>query len=177
MKRRNLIKTIAAGSAIAGVGGYIWVKTSDASEIYTLDYALSLLEDFSKQHLKATGNWSLSEIYQHCAQSIHFSMQGFPEHKSEVFKSTIGSAAFGVFKAKGSMNHGLSEAIPGAAALDPTMAETTALSQLKQAFIDFKAFQGELKEHFAYGELSKREYEIAHLLHLLNHAQEIEPVS
>ena len=37
----------------------------------------------------------------------------------------------------------------------------------------FSAYQGPLRPHFAYGDLSKEEYTDAHLLHIQNHMQEI----
>ena len=48
-----------------------------------------------------------------------------------------------------------------------------ALNRLKKSLIDFDSYQGKLAPHFAYGELTKDEYEAAHVMHLYNHLQEI----
>jgi hypothetical protein len=48
-----------------------------------------------------------------------------------------------------------------------------ALDRLMYALGHFEQFDGPLAPHFAYGALSKTEYEIAHVLHLNNHLLEI----
>ncbi|WP_371384045.1 DUF1569 domain-containing protein, partial [Salmonella sp. M9-3] len=53
--------------------------------------------------------WNLSQVLQHLAQSVEFSMQGFPALKGAWFRSSIGSAAFAVFNARGAMSHSLDE--------------------------------------------------------------------
>jgi len=113
--------------------------------------------------------WNLSQVLQHLAQSIEYSMQGFPALKGAWFRSTIGSAAFAVFNARGAMSHTLDEPIPGAPALDASQALKTSVQRLLNAMDAFAQFNGTLRPHFAYGELSKPQYERAHLMHLANH--------
>jgi hypothetical protein len=67
--------------------------------------------------------WNLSQVLQHLAQSVEFSMRGFPALKGAWFRSTLGSAAFAVFNARGAMSHTLDEPIPGAPAGRGTGAE------------------------------------------------------
>lgn len=113
--------------------------------------------------------WSLSQLLQHLAQSVEYSMQGYPEMKSAAFRAVIGNAAFAVFNARGSMSHGLTEPIPGAPALQADKPLQHAVDRLLEALSAFEAWQGPLKPHFAYGELSKPQYTRAHLMHLANH--------
>jgi hypothetical protein len=113
--------------------------------------------------------WNLSQVLQHLAQSIEFSMQGFPALKGAWFRSTLGSAAFAVFNARGAMSHTLDEPIPGAPALDAAQALKTSVQRLLDAMDAFAPFNGTLRPHFAYGELTKPQYERAHLMHLANH--------
>jgi hypothetical protein len=113
--------------------------------------------------------WNLSQVMQHLAQSIEFSMQGFPALKGAWFRSSIGSAAFAVFNARGTMSHSLDEPIPGAPALDASQALKTSVQRLLDAMDAFAQFNGTLRPHFAYGELTKPQYERAHLMHLANH--------
>lgn len=128
---------------------------------------------FKQPVIKHSGKWSPYKIFIHCAQSIEYSMMGFPEHKSSLFKNTIGKAAFSVFEHKGRMTHGLSEVIPSAEPISAKGDVLIALARLKAAFIEFKGYKKPLQPHFAYGQLTKREYEIAHVLHLNNHLEEL----
>ena len=68
--------------------------------------------------LDAAANWTWSKTLLHCAQSIDYSMSGYPAPKSALFQRTAGAAAFSFFRSRGRMSHNLIEAIPGAAALD-----------------------------------------------------------
>jgi len=114
-------------------------------------------------------DWNLPQVLQHLAQSIEFSMQGFPALKGAWFRSSIGSAAFAVFNARGAMSHDLAEPIPGAPALDASQALRASANRLLEAMDAFARFNGTLQPHFAYGELTKPQYERAHLMHLANH--------
>lgn len=118
-------------------------------------------------------------------------MIGFPIHKSELFKSLVGTSAFAAFASLGKMSHGLDEPIPGEAnlnlfissefsgGLQATQSDQDAISDdiaieiLLDRLVAFEGYQGELKPHFAYGELTKAEYELAHILHVYNHFNEI----
>ena len=67
------------------------------------------------------------------------------------------------------MSHSLDEPIPGAPALDASQALKTSVNRLLAAMDAFAGFNGTLRPHFAYGELTKPQYERAHLMHLANH--------
>ena len=71
------------------------------------------------------------------------------------------------------MTHDLSEPIPGAPAIASEKDIKVALARLEKSLLVFKQYEGELSVHFAYGELSKEEYEKAHVMHLYNHLQEV----
>jgi hypothetical protein len=120
--------------------------------------------------------WNLSQVLQHLAQSIEFSMQGYPDLRGAWFRSTVGSAAFAVFNARGWMSHDLTEPVPGAPALDATQALRVSAQRLLDAMEAFARFDGTLRPHFAYGELTKPQYERAHLMHLANHWIQFHPV-
>lgn len=105
----------------------------------------------------------------HCAQSIEFSMSGFPQPKSQLFQRTAGSAAFGVFAWRGRMTHDLAEPIPGAPVLEAKLEPLQALERLRAAISGFQRWSAPLQPHFAYGALDKKEYELAHAMHLANH--------
>lgn len=107
------------------------------------------------------------------AQSVEYSMVGFPEHKSELFKSTVGRSAFNLFSSKGRMYHDLAEPIPGAPGIANLGDERESVARLINALEEFKDYKSALKPHFAFGELSHQEYEIAHILHIQNHLQQV----
>ena len=122
------------------------------------------------QPLAPATAWSWSQTLEHCAQSIEFSLQGFPAPKSALFQNTLGAAAFNVFALRGRMSHNLAEPIPGAPALDASTPDASAaLARLRKAVQDFAAHAGPLQPHFAYGALSRAQYEQAHAMHLANH--------
>ncbi|MDR7330985.1 DUF1569 domain-containing protein [Roseateles asaccharophilus] len=166
MNRRRALKTttvLLAAAPLAGCSGQLktfttWKQAQQA--------VLELL--FTPQVV--LGNpWNLSQVLQHLAQSIEFSMQGFPALKGAWFRSSIGSAAFAVFNARGQMSHDLAEPIPGAPALDASQTLKTSVQRLLDSMDAFARFNGTLRPHFAYGELTKPQYERAHLMHLANH--------
>jgi hypothetical protein len=124
---------------------------------------------------RSSGAWSLAQILNHAAQSVEYSMQGFPQPKSALFQATVGKSAFAVFQARGKMSHSLTEPIPGAPVLAADDALEAAVSRLLKAMSAFDGWTKPLAPHFAYGALDKPAYARAHLMHLANHWSEITP--
>lgn len=119
--------------------------------------------------LVSAATWTWAQTLKHCAQSIEYSMTGFPLPKSALFQHTVGTAAFRVFSWRGRMSHDLSEPIPGAPALESGLDAARALDRLRAAILNFRQWSGPLQAHFAYGALDKSEYELAHAMHMANH--------
>jgi hypothetical protein len=113
--------------------------------------------------------WNWAQTLIHCAQSIEYSMTGFPQSKSTLFQHTIGSTALTLFSWRGRMTHDLADPIPGAPMLAISADAAQALLRLRSAILQFQQWQAPLKPHFAYGALSKNEYELAHAMHIANH--------
>ncbi len=172
MNRRNFILGSIATGAVVGSGA-LWLTIEKNDEPLEIDFALTKLEKLISQNPETTGTWNLYQVFIHCAQSVEYSMTGYPEHKSDLFKKTAGKTAFSLFSAKGKMIHSLDEVIPGAPAFSNHEDIDIALKRFTQSLLDFKEYQGELAPHFAYGQLSKIEYEAAHVMHFNNHLQEI----
>jgi hypothetical protein len=128
---------------------------------------LARLEQAKELVSRTTWDWAKTLI--HCAQSIEYSMSGFPQSKSKLFQRTVGSAAFGLFSWRGRMSHDLGEPIPGAPKLEATANPAQALERLRVSMLNFQQWSGPLLPHFAYGVLTKHEYELAHAMHLANH--------
>jgi len=174
VKRRTLLKTAVAVPLVLA-GGAAGVSAVARSKEYDLSGLLQELQALNGQRLRSGTAWSVSEVFQHCAQSIRGSMDGYPQHYSSLFKHTAGSAALAVFRAAGSMRHNLTEGLPGMVAADPALEQEVALQRLLVALQDFMAYSAELAPHFAYGELDKTAYSAAHELHIRNHLQQIFP--
>jgi Protein of unknown function (DUF1569) len=166
VQRRSLILAAAAlPLAACGVG--------EVRTFPTVASAMAAIESLAKGH-RHTGAWSLAQMLQHAAQSIDYSIDGYPQLKSALFRKAIGGVAFATFQARGKMSHALADPIPGAPALDPQLGLPTAIAAAQAALRRFEAHTGALAPHFAYGELDKCEYTRAHLMHLANHWLEVE---
>jgi hypothetical protein len=165
MQRRQFVAAAAAPALLQGCGA------GAVQTFPSLDAARSALKALLADGAtwRASGAWNLPQVLNHAAQSVEYSLKGFPEPKSALFQHTVGSAAFAVFDSRGAMSHGLDEPIPGAPALAATDALEPAVARLLKALQDFEAHTGALAPHFAYGALDKAQYTRAHLMHLANH--------
>lgn len=123
---------------------------------------------------RSTAVWSWAQTLEHCAQSIDYSMAGYPQPKPLWFRRTVGPAALGVFVWRGRMSHDVAEPIPGAPALDRERSPDLAMAQVRAAMQRFAQWTGPLQPHFAYGVLDKTHYEQAHAMHLANHLSAFE---
>lgn len=177
MKRRTFFKIAVPLVAVPTAGSWFFHHHfSDHNgakrllSFQNLDEAMSELDKI-KQHSKLAidSDWTLYQNMVHCAQSIEFSMDGFPQPKPALFQKTIGQLVFNHFDKQGYMRHNRSEAIPGA----PTISESGNLDQafdrVTSAIVRFDQYGQEFKPHFAYGKLSKAKYENAHCMHLADH--------
>lgn len=173
MNRRNFIIGAAATSGVAIVGSAAILLQPANSGALTLAAVAKKLENFRGKKLVGQGKWSPAHIFSHNAQSIDYSMAGFPESKGTVFQTLLGKPAFAVFSARGEMRHGLAEPIPGAYTIADDGPIDVAIDKLLASIAAFAAHSTPLQPHFAYGELSKADYESAHVLHFLNHMNEI----
>lgn len=170
MNRRQFL--LATTSVIAaGAAGVATVRmTRPAPDLDTLLAELSALDPAT---VRFRGSWSAFTVFSHLAQSIEYSMTGYPAMKPALFRHTVGPLAFAAFETAGAMRHNLAEPIPGAPALpaDGNVAES--LARLTHALTTFRQWQGPLQPHFAYGALSHEEYTAAHLMHIRNHLLEL----
>lgn len=147
---------------------------ADTPKVQSLDDALRWLDRLEKAaRVASTSTWKMEAVFEHLAQSIEMSLDGFPEPKSALFQSTVGATAFAVFKWRGRMNHGLTEPIPGAPALAQLDDWKSGAQRLRRAIARFNSHTGPVKPHFAYGALSRSDFALAHALHIANHQDEI----
>lgn len=135
-----------------------------------LEECMTELENIRKaKDLHIENEWNLYQNLVHCAQSIEFSMAGFPESKPPIIQKTIGSLVFHQFEKQGYMRHNRSEPIPGSTPIEAGGSVDQAVARLSKAVIDFENFKSDLKPHFAYGKLSKSQFAQAHCMHIADH--------
>jgi hypothetical protein len=171
--RRTLLTggVLLAGAAATGAA---YVLTHSDQPIAMDDFsdlprAMRTLERLRTTPLRTRSGWDLAQVLHHSAQSVEYSLDGFPQLKPAWFRSSLGSMAFAVFSARGRMSHGLEEPIPGAPAIASSQPLDAAVDHLMTALARFERHGAALAPHFAYGALSKPEYTRAHLMHLANH--------
>ncbi|MEE9336054.1 MAG: DUF1569 domain-containing protein [Granulosicoccaceae bacterium] len=176
MSRRSIIRYLAFGGFIVGAGGsHHWLTRARDNHGLAINLTLERLSKLDISAIENTGSWEVARTFDHLAQSIEFSMIGFPVMKPKVFRSTVGPLAFSVFQARGRMSHGLDEEIPGEIVkIENTSVE--AYEGLLKALESFDAHDGPLKPHFAYGALDRDQYAIAHVMHINNHLEEFRGV-
>jgi hypothetical protein len=172
-KRRVLV--LAGGLTAVGVGGIAAYAVTQSnhpmahSAFADIPTALRTLDRLHTEPLYATSGWDLAHVLHHSAQSIDYSIDGFPQPKPAWFRGTVGRAAFAVFSARGRMSHGLAEPIPGAPEIAAGQDLGPAVERVMQSLLRFDRHAGPLAPHFAFGTLTKAEFARAHLMHLANH--------
>lgn len=178
MNRRKFLKVSTYGSGLlAASGGIAWASISEASGNFGIDSIFKKLDEIDRTSHWVLGKWDLAKILVHCAQSVEYSYEGYPQHNSAFFKQTVGSLAFSMFESKKRMTHALDESIPGAPEITVNQSLDVALVRLRKSLTTFNNYQGVLAPHFAYGELTKEQYTLAHVLHFNNHWSEVEVAS
>jgi len=170
-RRAFLASTAAVGLVAATTSACQSASAADRQLVFaSLKDARRELDRLGKAAaLRSSTQWSWPQTLTHCAQSIEFSLTGFPSPKSALFQNTAGALGFQVFTWRGRMSHDLAEPIPGAPALDTSNDPVLAMARLQQAMADFQKRTTPLQPHFAYGALNKPAYERAHAMHLANH--------
>lgn len=175
MDRRKFLKITSTSSLalVVGGSGITWLAIEPSNRVLTTSSVISLIDELISSSIVSTGVWDPYSIFMHCAQSVDYSIDGYPHHKSSLFQNTVGKLAFSAFANKRKMSHKLDEAIPGAPLITPHKDVNFALSALKAAYLRFDKHQGPFQKHFAYGQLSKQQYELAHAMHFINHLSEL----
>ena len=174
MERRKFIAASAVSAAGLTAAGLAWLNRPATEAPLSLETTLARVRDMNGKPLRSSGLWTPAHVFNHNAQSIDFSLDGFPQAKSALFQSTVGAVAFSVFVAKRAMRHGLAEAIPGTPDIPNDNQTEAAIARLVASIQRFLAHAGAMHPHFAYGRLTKIEYELAHVMHFNNHMSEIE---
>lgn len=137
----------------------------------SLNEVISFLDKISKlENPKISGEWDINQVLHHCAQSIEYSITGYPENKNILIQKTIGKIVLHKFLSQGFMSHNLNDPIPGAEILPPPSNDfNLGIQRLISSIENFKNQTSNLAPHFVYGEVSKTDYEKVHAMHVANH--------
>jgi len=141
---------------------------ADPLRFSSFDDVERALATFASSAPTFTGAWPLGTVLSHCAQSIECSLAGYPKLRSALFRATIGRFALRRFLRQGFMSHDLAAPIAGAPTLDDVPLAEGA-TRLRLAIAKFRAHEGALHPHLAFGPLTKEEYERVHAMHFANH--------
>ncbi len=124
-------------------------------------------------NIDTAGQWGLPVMLDHCAESLEFSLTGYPEMKPEWFRMTVGPIAKHVFLMQGKMSHNTLDPIPGDEGMPHSSNEKEAFERLFRAISTFKTWNREVAEHFAYGKLDRAEAEKLQAFHIADHLSKI----
>lgn len=121
-----------------------------------------------------TAQWSLYEMLVHCAQTIEYSMSGYPKMKPKLVRQTVGRLVIRKFLRQGRMKHNLTAHVPGAEAVAAQGTPEEGIERLLQAIAAFEAHKGPFAPHLIFGELSKEEYDRYFAMHVADHFSEVQ---
>lgn len=119
--------------------------------------------------LAAGSEWNLSQTVQHCAQTVGYSVTGYPRLKPWPYRTTVGALAKRVFLARGATRHPLGAEIDGAPPLRADLPVGEALALLTDAVARFTGHRGPHPPHPAYGSCTHEEFDALHAMHLAEH--------
>lgn len=170
MSRKNFLRLSVGVAAAAGLGSLSGCSNNGrALRFPSLNDALielALIEN-NLDTLEMQQEWSLYKVLNHLAKTCEGAMFGFPETDPPAVQA-VQYIGFQAFKAQGYMSHNLTAPVPG-----PEIADDgplpEAFTRIRNAISDFQNFTGETFPHFAYGNITYAEWELANSFHMADH--------
>lgn len=135
----------------------------------------NIKEVLSSKYYNYTGkkdNWSPYKTFVHCAQTINYSMEGYPKYKPLIVQLTIGRFVFKKYMKQGYMKHNLSAPVQGSPFIEDSSDINLGIDILINAIDRFQEYDGFFKRHLIFGNLTKEEYEIYFAMHIKDHLSE-----
>lgn len=174
MKRRQFLKLSLVGGVLAGFGGGCMglLVGKNGDEELSIDFALKTLDKFSNTTIVHLGQWNPYQILTHCAQSVEYSMSGYPEHDSDLFKNTVGTLVFSFFSPRKNVSW-VNGSCSGSASYRNQRRFNKCVGSIRESLDGFSRLPREVRTTFSYGQLTKEEFTIAHVIHLNNHLEEL----
>jgi hypothetical protein len=130
-----------------------------------------LLENYYNTN-KEKDNWSPYKTFVHCAQTIDYSIKGYPKNKPVIIQKTIGKLVLKKFLKQGFMKHSLTAPVPGAPDIGEDGSSNDGLNILIKSIDQFEKYNGSLSKHLIFGEMTKEEYSMYFAMHIYNHLEE-----
>lgn len=172
MSRKSFLKLTAGVAVASTVGPTLTGCAASGRQLTfsTIDEVLAELDlmEANLDTLVMDQPYSLYKALTHMAQSMEYSMTGYPKLDSPLVQS-IKKIGFNVFKSQGYMSHDLGAPVPDAPAIADEGPLEDAFLRLRNACSDFQNYTGALHPHFSYGTLSYEDWELAHSFHCANH--------
>lgn len=170
MSRKTFLRLSLGAAAIAGTGGLTGCAAGDRLTLSSLDGVLSELAliEAGQDTIVLDQPWPLYKVLNHLAQSMEYSMTGYPQMDSAA-KQALAKLVFNVFKSQGFMTHDLGAPVPGAPEIPEEGPLADAIQRLRNSCSDFQNYTGALHPHFSYGELNYEDWELAHSFHCADH--------
>src|SRR5262249_38656059 len=129
---------------------------------------LRALDALERDGGEVDGPWTLAQVLEHCAQSVECSLRGYPRPRGFLVRRLIGPIVLSRFLRRGSMSHDRADPIPRAPPPGDRMLPD-ALAHLRRALAEFQAHEGPVAEHFAFGRVTRAQYEAFHAMHIADH--------
>lgn len=171
MSRRPFLKLTAGVALAAGFGTLLTgcgargrnLRFTTVNDVLA---ELALIE--SNPPVQMQQEWTLYKVLNHTAQSMEYSMTGYPQ-MDPPSRQALAKLVFNFFRKQGYMNHDLGAPVPGAPEIPDDGPLEDGFQRLRNAISDFQNFTGALHPHFSYGELTREEWELAHSFHCADH--------
>ena len=128
-------------------------------KLVTFDESLAALD-------KTAPVSGLGAALAHCAQSIEYSLTGFPTQRGWLVRKLIAPHLLRKFLRQGFMTHDVHAPIPLAPAISPELPFEEGVAKLRGAMERFRVHAGPLAPHFAFGDISRDDYERLRSMHL-----------
>lgn len=170
-KRRRNHHTEVINASIFVKAHYTFVM--EKLQFTSLEEVLKQLDILEQSESVTTTNWSAYKILQHCAQTIDYSMTGYPQYKPKWFRATIGRLVLSKFLKQGFMKHNLSAPVPGSPILTKEGTTGEGIVLLRNTIERFRNFKGELKPHLIFGKLTREQYDHYFAMHVADHLSEV----
>lgn len=135
----------------------------------SLDEVLKQINLLKEKNVTSTTAWSAYKTFAHCAQTIDYSMSGYPSLKPVWVRATIGKIAIRKFLKQGYMKHDLTADVAGAPQIKEQGTLKEGIEILEQSILQFQKYEGELQPHLLFGNLSKEQYNQYFALHVADH--------
>lgn len=131
------------------------------------------LNQLNEDDIKVKTDWSMYHTLVHCAETIEYSMNGYPEMKPAFLRATVGKLAIKKFLRQGYMKHSLVADVAGGRKIKEDGSFEEGKNILLSMIDEFLNYKGKFAPHLLFGNLSREEYDQYFVLHIQDHFSEL----